>query len=227
MESILKFLQRFNFKLNKFDIVGFGSCALDALRYADSKISNGLRVGKIILVFPHFIESNNIIESNLQDSINSNISNNFNKKLDNLDSILNAAHHPINEIQNLDSKDLAQTPTHHPISKTQNLDSIDSILNVTHRPINNVEFSFFAPNDSQNAEYNTRCYDFTHEGEMPNLADFLSKNNIDLQKISKKSNLFVAFLIENGNIATLKTQKISDFLSQYGICFVMKEHLFA
>lgn len=158
MESILDLLQNFNFKLNKFDILGVGDCALNALKHADSKISQGFRVGKIILVFPHFIESN--IESNVD----------FLKKT-----------------QFIESK-IAQN-----------------------------QFSLFAPKQE--------CYKITRDTDISNIPQILTQNSIDLKKITKKSSLFIAFLIENGNIATLKTQKLSDFLSQYGICFVIKEHL--
>lgn len=85
------------------------------------------------------------------------------------------------------------------------------------------------------------CNDFTHSlnhYENCDIAEILSKNGLDISKITKKSSLFVAFLIQNDRIAILKNkaldsnvsqkevarENISEFFAQYGICFMIKSH---
>ncbi|RDU67046.1 hypothetical protein CQA53_01950 [Helicobacter didelphidarum] len=67
------FLQSFNLHINQYDIIGFDSGAIFALKYALQQIEQGQRVGKVILLSPNLLPFH--IESYQQDKASAFLQN--------------------------------------------------------------------------------------------------------------------------------------------------------
>ena len=239
-------IKNFGFSLNKYDIVGFDYGAILALQYAEQKIKKHERIGKVILLSPTFFLQN-LLEYTHKDSTDacrhlmSNTLHTTNKN----SYILRHLDKPSYDIKNTK---LTNTSIHRMCSKNFITHMDYEKIATKSIPISYITWNrfvrqcynnfFYYPNMYMKivynryglihlqhntwlyCGYNKKCRVFTHTPNITHLGNLLSYKYNKIDKIAKKSNLFVTFLSENDKIINSKT--VVDFFSQFGICLVLK-----
>ncbi|MCI7411407.1 alpha/beta hydrolase [Helicobacter bilis] len=216
-------LHDFGYVPNHYDIIGFSSGALSALQYAMQRIANKQRVGRVILLSPllytHYISNNSVL--NIA-GLDSDLITSFKRN-----------------VENLDSKNNTQIITHvsfEPFAKEFSHINIYTLWNLFKKACIHSykkdklkyhttlckQLGFHITDDIMclDSHNNKECRVFTQFEKLTTLRNLWDIHAIDLEKIEKKSQKFVVFIAENDRITNSKL--ISKYLSQFGICYILK-----
>ena len=216
-------LYDFGYVPNHYDIIGFSSGALSALQYAMQRIVNKQRVGRVILLSPllytHHISSDSVL--NIA-GLDSDLITSFKRNVENLDSKNN-----IQIITHVSFESFAREFSHINIYTLWNLFKKACIHSykkdkLKYHTTLYKQLGFHMTDDimSLDSHNNKECRVFTQFEKLTTLRNLWDIHAIDLEKIEKKSQKFVVFIAENDRITNSKL--ISKYLSQFGICYILK-----
>ena len=216
-------LYDFGYVPNHYDIIGFSSGALSALQYAMQSIANKQRVGRVILLSPllytHHISNNSVL--NIA-GLDSDLITSFKRNVENLDSKNN-----IQIITHVSFESFAREFSHINIYTLWNLFKKACIHSykkdkLKYHTTLYKQLGFHITDDimSLDSHNNKECRVFTQFEKLTTLRNLWDIHAIDLEKIEKKSQKFVVFIAENDRITNSKL--ISKYLSQFGICYILK-----
>ncbi len=203
------FLDNFKITLNKYDIVGFNTGANLALNYATNQIEQNNRVGKVILLSPLvFIKYTNLLIQKEHEILQK-------YKID-----INIKHN----ITHLCFEEFQYKYSQIPYNML-----CDIFINLCLDSYNDDKESYLARIDRYLMENKLlldrkkyQCRVFTHSNIAPTLKDSISNISYDLNKIAKKSKLFIVFIAENDRI--INSKQIGNYFSQFGICYILKNY---
>lgn len=216
-------LYDFGYVPNHYDIIGFSSGALSALQYAMQSIANKQRVGRVILLSPllytHHISSDSVL--NIA-GLDSDLIKSFKQNVENLDSKNNTQ-----IITHVSFESFAREFSHINIYTLWNLFKKACIHSykkdkLKYHTTLYKQLGFHITDDimSLDSHNNKECRVFTQFEKLTTLRNLWDIHAIDLEKIEKKSQKFVVFIAENDRITNSKL--ISKYLSQFGICYILK-----
>ncbi|WP_285819239.1 hypothetical protein [Helicobacter bilis] len=216
-------LHDFGYVPNHYDIIGFSSGALSALQYAMQSITNKQRVGRVILLSPllytHHISNNSVL--NIA-GLDSDLITSFKRNLEDLDSKNNTQ-----IITHVSFESFAREFSHINIYALWNLFKKACIHSykkdrLKYHTTLYKQLGFHITDDIMclDSHNNKECRVFTQFEKLTTLRNLWDIHAIDLEKIEKKSQKFVVFIAENDRITNSKL--ISKYLSQFGICYILK-----
>ncbi|MDY5951395.1 MAG: hypothetical protein SPJ16_09425 [Helicobacter sp.] len=216
-------LYDFGYVPNHYDIIGFSSGALSALQYAMQRIVNKQRVGRVILLSPllytHHISNNSVL--NIA-GLDSDLITSFKRNVENLDSKNNTQ-----IITHVSFESFAREFSHINIYTLWNLFKKACIHSykkdkLKYHTTLYKQLGFHITDDIMclDSHNNKECRVFTQFEKLTTLRNLWDIHAIDLEKIEKKSQKFVVFIAENDRITNSKL--ISKYLSQFGICYILK-----
>lgn len=216
-------LYDFGYVPNHYDIIGFSSGALSALQYAMQRIVNKQRVGRVILLSPllytHHISSDSVL--NIA-GFDSDLITSFKRNVENLDSKNNTQ-----IITHVSFESFAREFSHINIYTLWNLFKKACIHSykkdrLKYHTTLYKQLGFHITDDIMclDSHNNKECRVFTQFEKLTTLRNLWDIHAIDLEKIEKKSQKFVVFIAENDRITNSKL--ISKYLSQFGICYILK-----
>ncbi len=216
-------LYDFGYVPNHYDIIGFSSGALSALQYAMQRIVNKQRVGRVILLSPllytHHISSDSVL--NIA-GLDSDLIKSFKQNVENLDS-----KNYTQIITHVSFESFAKEFSHINIYTLWNLFKKACIHSykkdkLKYHTMLYKQLGFHITDDimSLDSHNNKECRVFTQFEKLTTLRNLWDIHAIDLEKIEKKSQKFVVFIAENDRMTNSKL--ISKYLSQFGICYILK-----
>ncbi len=216
-------LYDFGYVPNHYDIIGFSSGALSALQYAMQRIVNKQRVGRVILLSPllytHHISSDSVL--NIA-GLDSDLIKSFKQNVEKLDS-----KNYTQIITHVSFESFAKEFSHINIYTLWNLFKKACIHSykkdkLKYHTMLYKQLGFHITDDimSLDSHNNKECRVFTQFEKLTTLRNLWDIHAIDLEKIEKKSQKFVVFIAENDRITNSKL--ISKYLSQFGICYILK-----
>ncbi|WP_104746233.1 hypothetical protein [Helicobacter bilis] len=216
-------LYDFGYVPNHYDIIGFSSGALSALQYAMQRIVNKQRVGRVILLSPllytHHISNNSVL--NIA-GLDSDLITSFKRNVENLDSKNNTQ-----IITHVSFESFAKEFSHINIHVLWSLFKKACIHSykkdkLKYHTTLYKQLGFHITDDTirLDSHNNKECRVFTQFEKLTTLRNLWDIHAIDLEKIEKKSQKFVVFIAENDRITNSKL--ISKYLSQFGICYILK-----
>lgn len=216
-------LYDFGYVPNHYDIIGFSSGALSALQYAMQRIVNKQRVGRVILLSPllytHHISSDSVL--NIA-GLDSDLIKSFKQNVENLDS-----KNYTQIITHVSFESFAKEFSHINIYTLWNLFKKACIHSykkdkLKYHTTLYKQLGFHITDDivRLDSHNNKECRVFTQFEKLTTLRNLWDIHAIDLEKIEKKSQKFVVFIAENDRITNSKL--ISKYLSQFGICYILK-----
>ena len=237
-------LYDFGYVPNHYDIIGFSSGALFALQYAMQRIVNKQRVGRVILLSPllyiHHISSDSVLNIAGLDS-NLIKAGHFMQDLEKPESLpnLGGLRGLGRNFWNLDSRNYTQIITHvsfESFAREFSHINIYTLWNLFKKACIHSykkdklkyhttlykQLGFHITDDIMrlDSHNNKECRVFTQFEKLTTLRNLWDIHAIDLEKIEKKSQKFVVFIAENDRITNSKL--ISKYLSQFGICYILK-----
>lgn len=212
-----KLLQDFGYTQNKYDIVGFSSGARLALRHAMLRIGQKKRVGKLILISPLFF-INHIFS---QDSIPTT------KKLTTKKQIFNADWlSPLFKfmpcITHVSFEKIASEFNHLPSNLLWDMFVRACIISYQRDRLSyhSTLYEQLGLNLMNLDKELGECVVSTHFENTNVLRNMWNLDLIDFLKIKQKSQMFVIIMAEHDRI--LNSKLISKYLSQFGICYIIK-----
>lgn len=210
-----KLLKDFGYKQNLYDIVGFSSGALLALKHAMKRINQGKRIGKLILISPllytYHIPQDSML--NMQEASKAYYTY---SKMDLLFKFMPCITHVSFEAIYEEFRDmpllwnLFMQACIYSYKKDK--------LRYYNELYKQLGFEVFS-SDKQPSE--KQCRVFTHFENIDILKNMWHIGLIDLYKIQQKSQMFVIIMAEHDRI--LNSNLIGNYLSRFGICYILKE----
>lgn len=223
-------LQDFGYFPNTYDIIGFSSGALSALQYAMQCIAHGQRIGKLILLSPllytHHITQDSILH--IQNDIDLGqkykfIAKSFKNRL--LQAMPCVTHVSFETLAK-NFIDIQPNILWNLFTQACFYSYKKDILHYHHMLYSQLGFYTKQANFYSFYSNTHKCEVFTHFEKLCTLRHLWHINPIDFSKIQKKVYMFVIFVAENDRI--LNSKQIADYLSQFGICYIIKgcNHIF-
>lgn len=215
-----KLLQDFGYKQNLYDIVGFSSGALLALQCAMQRIKQKQRIGKLILISPllythHITQDSMLNMQDMQEAHTNQLNGDSNSKIDLLFKNMSCITHASFESVAREFRDI---PSLWNLFMQACIYSYKKDRLSYHNELYRQLGLNILPSNKQANE--NQCIVFTHFENIDILRNMWRIGLIDFHKIKQKAQIFVIIMAEHDRI--LNSNLISKYLSQFGICYILK-----